>query len=607
MLGIRIISLEIHGPRGPRLIDLDHSLVVVHGPSNTGKTSLADAISHCLGQPVRWKKAFERYVTKCSLHVRIGANDYLLHRTLGKTGSEIEIREIDQETSTRVIVKASKNDPRPTFSDWILTKLMIKDDLDPGEIKAIGSKSGRLTFNDLWPYLYRMQSEIDRQIIVHPGSKDSTRKRLFEILFGLSSTEIRLLDAQINEAQKSRREQEKNASAVESFFADSRTSPEQASVENETLQRELRKTEERLRGARAEVTTWEKHLKLLRGRCEKAQREWRRAAAEVNRARARHSARVGPTGTGVTPSCCTACGQGISRGRAGEGSCDLCLQGLPPHLPGKAITSPESELDLAEKRLDQAFMALEEALGRLRAHEEADPVPTRSVITTLHGQLSAHKERLEQLSEKMEQSRKLQELRAGANTAREEVEHLKRSLENEKIRLTNRNMILKKIDLCFHKEIKMMEVPWFNDSASLDRKSYLPLVDSQSFDQIGGGVKAAINVAYSLALLSYKVDPAGDDTFQPLLPSFLIVDAIRKNIGSNKEDQDFSDRIYERAARVGRYFSAHPTRGQVIILDNDEPSKEEMKANDFKKIKLSYEEPLIPGVSHADTNENPFA
>lgn len=612
MRGIRVVELEIHGPQGPRVIDLDHAFVAVYGPTNSGKTSLSDAISYCLGQKVEWRLAFSKYVTLCVLRIRIGENDYILRRPLGRGGTEIEIFNIGHELITRIPVKSDKHTPGPTFSDWILGELMLKDVIDSDEIRALNSRTARLTFNDVWPYLYRMQSEIDRQIILHAGGRDGARRALFELLFGLSDPKARLLDARLKECRRSATEQERILRNVQAFFTDTGTPPEKSAAEQEAALREMERVTTALQHCRAAITEWEKTRRDLRAQCESAQQAWHRASATLDRARAAQHAHPGNAahppqpGQRRLPICCPVCSQEISPERAGPTQCVLCLQKAVKSTPttvAKQTAPVPMDLGRAEEELTRASTVLTQALKALEDHGATDPEKTRLAVVELTGQQSAFRERIKQLAAGIAHSQRLQELRAGVNAAQEESEHLKHEIATLEQQKGQREQILSEIEERLHKEITKIAPPWFNGSVQLDRERYLPLVDGQSFTQLGGGVKAAINVAYSLALLRHTVTLGTAEKSR--LPCFLIVDAIRKNIGSNDVDKEFSARLYWSAFAAGDAL-LELGLGQVIVLDNDGPPEKVSSTKAFKSIKLTHEEPLIPGVSHADTGEDPL-
>ncbi|MFE3455949.1 AAA family ATPase [Nocardiopsis aegyptia] len=598
-----MVSLEIHGPQGAHLIDLDAPFVAVYGPTNSGKSSLADAIAYCLGQNVVWRLAFRRFVTLCVLHVRIGTSEYHLRRAVGSAGTHIEILDPGHELLARLPAAVGAKDGGMTFSDWLLSELRLKELIDSDQARALSTRGSRLTFHEVWPYLYRMQGELDRQIILHAGGRDGARRALFELLFGLSDPDSRLLQARLKEVKRSASEQERKLAAVESFFSDSATTPERAVTDHAATQRELERLDSTLTALRRQITAWDKRRAALLQRCTNAEQAWSRCRRMTGARTEPASERPRGTRTsGAWEGACPACEQHLAPGRSQPGSCTLCLQPTPVQPPGPP--KPHGP-DRGAEELDRSEVELTAALRALEKHQATEPKQERTAFDELTGQRAACKERLRHLAAGIAQSTLLQELRAGISTAREEAEQLQDDIEILDRQVHQREEILTELERRLHEEISALAPPWFNGTVRLDRKRYLPLIDGQTFAQLGGGVKAAINVAYSLALLRHTCAPAGLPTH---LPKLLIVDAIRKNIGSNDSDEQFSARLYYRAFTTTDYFS-HMQTGQVIVLDNDAPPKEDAQGKRLvwgvKTVPLSHKEPLIPGVSHADTGEDP--
>jgi hypothetical protein len=139
----------------------------------------------------------------------------------------------------------------------------------------------------------------------------------------------------------------------------------------------------------------------------------------------------------------------------------------------------------------------------------------------------------------------------------------------------------------FQEIVAESQLPWFED-AGIDLSTYLPIINGGSFGALSsGGMKAVINVAYHLAILTEALLER-----DLRIPNALIVDSPAKNLGVSRNDRSQADRVYRRiAALAGAY--QHPF--QIIIADNDRPGVPVPISN---VIELSYERPLVPGVNH---------
>ncbi|QCW80407.1 hypothetical protein EQG64_34250 [Streptomyces sp. S6] len=84
---------------------------------------------------------------------------------------------------------------------------------------------------------------------------------------------------------------------------------------------------------------------------------------------------------------------------------------------------------------------------------------------------------------------------------------------------------------------------------------------------VGHGVRTAINVAYRMTFLSHALVTGATD-----LPSLLIIDSPRKNVGYGTEDQQLIARLYTHSTTSPAPGGTPHTRPhQVIIVDNDLP------------------------------------
>lgn len=123
-------------------------------------------------------------------------------------------------------------------------------------------------------------------------------------------------------------------------------------------------------------------------------------------------------------------------------------------------------------------------------------------------------------------------------------------------------------------------------SASIDRDSYLPILNSRPFREASnaGGIITATQVAYWITLVT--VAARRHDTF---VPAFLLLDSPR--LALNAED-DIAGQMYRR-------FSTQVavTRGrfQFIIADNELPTGPGLN---IAEIDFSYESPTISTVAH---------
>ncbi|GAA3733411.1 hypothetical protein [Salinactinospora qingdaonensis] len=623
MRDMRLLELVIHGPLGPRPYYLDHRIVSVSGPVNTGKTSMADAIGFVLGQKVNWKLAFKRYVSHVELRLRLQDNEVWLRRHV-RNPKYVEVLDLGRELVERLPVKAPSRQEaadEATLSDRLLGWLDLKETIAPDEVRAVNRRAARLGFLDVWPYLYRTQREIDRQVILHQD-RNSARKHVFELLFGLTDPRAQILQARLKECEKSLREQSATHQTLQRFFEKSTTTPEQAVAEHQTACQEKEALQEQLRRVREQARAVSRSADPLRREVDQARQSQTEAAAqrhaadtrvdqayEAVRSLKRSLAEHDPVFTS-----CPACAAALAGRTVPAGHCALCLQPQTSNngetqrdrlqaLHDQAVdklAQAEQEAGLAAQTHREATTRATEAEDKLQAYQTQELAPLQETIEELVARNAATKERITTLQTQQEHYERLQEIEAGIRATQEEITDLKEKLKKLDDQLSSRRRSLNDMDERFQEVIDVLQLPWYNGNASLDHSNYLPLIDQQTFTDLGGGTQAAVNVAYSFALLQHALLSRTTN-----LPGLLIIDSISKNIGANPKDRALADRIYEYALKTAAAWESTPFSGsrdcQLIILDNDRP-KPKLR-DQIHEIPLSYDAPLIPGVSHDDTGE----
>jgi hypothetical protein len=164
---------------------------------------------------------------------------------------------------------------------------------------------------------------------------------------------------------------------------------------------------------------------------------------------------------------------------------------------------------------------------------------------------------------------------------------LLRQISEAKARLEQRRRLVVDFSATFREVVAEAELPWFED-AIIDLETFLPVINGGSFGALSsGGMKAVVNVAYHLALLT-----EGLVERDLRVPNLLIIDSPAKNLGVSKNDRSQADRVYRRIAALA---GAYRQDFQIIVADNDPPGVPIPIAN---RIDLSYERPLVPGVAH---------
>ncbi len=165
---------------------------------------------------------------------------------------------------------------------------------------------------------------------------------------------------------------------------------------------------------------------------------------------------------------------------------------------------------------------------------------------------------------------------------------LKLDIETERRRLDEAKERILELSEMFDSVMNYYKQPWYK-SGRINRDNYLPVVNGLAFENLSagsGGLPTLVNGAYHLAGIIFSIVWK-----EAIAPKFLIVDSPRKNLGTKKGDKNANARIYDHYRMLS---STYEDNFQIIVVDNDAPSG----FADFVRLKLSYDDPLIPGIEH---------
>lgn len=599
---------------------------IIVGPVGAGKSSLLECIKYSLGGDALLSKAVEENVQTVEVAIRVEDKAVSLRRAIGAPVVHATFADIDFELSV------GQRQNRERVSLYLLDQLQIPRVRIPTSRTRSTASSKPITFFDIYRYLYVSQGEIDSEIVGHTQTTlEPTRRAVFELLFGLMDARSAQLEVEVGRAREARDEVRRDAGAVRRFLDESGLSDpvtlqqeqrmlaeqiEAAKGRLDALREELRAVSPEEQRRRAEVAQLASGLRelsqeLTNRRSAIAERDRLAAQLELEMQRLERGGRAAALLDEITYTKCPRCLQALER-RVGEAHCYVCGQVEPGHAP--QVFDPETRIARqAEVGRLQAVLAetleLRQADVHAAAHLENEVRASSLVVTQLEAEIeqrtrayvsprfeeisaassalaTAHErqrmidaqlQRIEQFAELerlvQERENALQKLDSDLNEARQ-----RHSLRRE--------LVLNDLSEAFASEVQFFEPPWF-ESATLDPRTYLPVVNRSRFETLSAGEKTVTNVGYHLALLAYAL--RHDET---MFPTLLLLDGPQSNFGNLPEDRALGDRIYRRLQTL---VDAYHSRFQIIVADNDVPSR----AGPFtSQIELSYGKPLVPGVEH---------
>lgn len=620
----RIEELRLDTTGGPVVHEFNSDLTVLAGPTGVGKTSLLELAKYALGGDGLVTSVADENVSQVHVSIRAGAERLRLSRSLAAEQSNtILVTDLaaGQRLHDHYVDRAE-----PRVSDLLMTALGLPTGLRAAPRSGSSTKQGaRITFNDIFRFMYVSQLAINREIA---GSSNSyyepKRRTVFELLFDLTTPELVTMRSDLNALNSQANEAGVQVSAVERFLADSGTT--------NRIEAELQFDQIRHAGAAAaqelarltttmvEVSDRETQaLRDLLAESERALTEAQTLASDLRREQSEYAAErrrveldiarldrmlsAGARIANIEFTACPRCLQSLDR-EVPLGTCRVCMQDdVVGDLPrtgqyeGAQLRSQLEEIDEQLRQLGAAQAGAGNAAQergmlvrrltiqidqrtqqrvspRLQAYADTARGVERSVVQ------QAALERV------LRQWDRVDDLRADADRIEQERQALDAQIRSLASREADRRVeVIGELATEFQSTVQAFGIP-NGQRATINPTTYLPELGGRRFDKVSsaGGIATATQVAYWMSLLT--VAARRRDT---KYPGFLLIDSPRLALNTA---EGMAAQMYRRfVAQVG----ATPGRLQFIVADNELPAE---YGRDFVEIVFDYEHPTVPTVPH---------
>lgn len=622
---LRLRALTVTTGTATKTYGFARDLTVITGSVSTGKSSLLMLIKYVLGGGAVLTPAVEEHVVHVTLELELGQDRYRLRRNVAGDRSKIHLLELGSDVPQRSLpIHAQPGEL--TASRFLLGELDIPVHRVPRSRARPTSDSVSIGFSDVFGYCYLQAKTIDSSATGHhDASRDAKRMTMFEILFDIVNPEIFQLRLRRNHIADEISSKRKSNEAIREFLRVS------GYADLDALRAERWQTQELIRSSEKNVAMLRTDVDVLIERDRRHRNELSAILAAAARARealavardtvrAReaalaqrrldlaHSDKAALAAGLLSPFefvTCPRCMQSLAGRHTEAGHCVLCLQIEPPMsfeaddeqraLLRTQVAELETLLEQEQRAVREAqdvaeVAELNSAAAQRRFDEMTREVVSPRIQAVAEASAAAEglRQRLRSIDEHMSTWQRL-------GVSEREVTDLNRQrlqLDREIRQLTgnaaDREQRLAEISAVFAEEVRLMGVN-VNAEPSISPDKYLPMIgnsDLETLQASGGGSTTAINVAFSLALLTYSISH-GD----VLLPSLLIIDSPRKGIGRTEQaDQVLARRVYERIRNVAQALGGI---GQLIIADNDAELGDE---TDVSLIRLTERDSAVPGV-----------
>ncbi len=479
-----------------------------------------------------------------------------------------------------------------------------------------------ISFFDVYRYVYLSQNSIDTSVVGHNDTNLNVKRRaVFELLYELTNPHLLEIADQRGRLAAELVNVRSDVRALTAFLLQTEGQDEESlRLRLRAAQTELQEAEARLHRVRRHGSNQAQSLLLdevnaLRAEVLESDRNVRELREDIAKARAvlaqlaideEALLRVDATSrslSGIEFVVCPRCLQGIRDRVAPPGHCTLCLQSQSTpkrsrrdvnriHDQRREVTSlleqDEKALVAAIETADLARDRLSELLERMH-RPAAKQSPSYDDVEEAARAAALASSRVGQMRDALARWAMLNGRREEVDNLTQRVKELAHEEATLRAALRENNQRLNLLSERYNEVVRGFNVPWY-DKAEVNPKTYLPTLSGQPFDKIsvGGARKTLVNLAYHLANLIVSIED-----YSVMMPTLLVVDSPRKNVGENEDDRAVADAVYRRL-RLLQDASQRPF--QIIVADNDLPSS--TNEWDINRVPLSYDRPLVPGVLH---------
>lgn len=621
-LRLHIQRLDLDTATQTSSYDFSTGVNVILGSYGTGKSSMLELIRFALGGTAEMMPAVSNNLKRVSLDVLIGDDSLRLVREVGKNRVVVT----DKRDGPGEVWTSTSGGRLPRAGVRLLELLGI-----PATrlSKKTGSGSEPLSFFDLYRYVYLPQNDIDRSVAGHKDAfVNRKRKAVFELAYGLTDDRIRQLQVEASSLERSEQRLLVELETISQFLSEVGvpTENELVSMEEE-IRAQYRDAEQRLAIARqdAEIAftpgqdSLRDRVTNLRRMAVDSEAERAAASAAVDRGRSlvaqlaldeerqKRALAAEASLSGLEFTACPRCLQSLSGRDVPEEHCLLCTQ------PQAAVARGDGEISRVRSQRAESQALLEDdeiRLARISARaaevrgelmiavsELEQQIDRRAIVPSLDLTRDAAADRekarakLRDIERFRDQWSKYKDRQIELDNVQKEIKNNERAQEEQQETLVQHRKRVDELSDLFDEEVRELHFAGY-EHAAVDRSSYLPTVNGDSFDQlsVGGARKTLANVAYYLSLLGYTLSSA-----EILLPGLLILDSPRKNLGDTDEDVAAGRRIYERISVLAEHYGS---TCQIIVADNGLPRLDRVVGSAFKVTRLTYPSPLLRDVPH---------
>lgn len=623
---VRIDAVALETTEGLVAYQFPSSLTVLAGPTGVGKTTLLELIKYGLGCDALLAPVAREHVNDVVLDITIESSRLTLRRSLDRKKGQ-KVRVTDRATRER-LPDQNVSAAEPSLSALLMNALGLSPDMRAATRSSGSTNPGnRITFADLFTFMYVAQSDINRDIAHSLESyREPKRKIVFELLFALTSAGILRLRSELAELNRQVEQIAAQHATVLEFLRDSGTTSRAEALQAITAaaaeeraaeaalaelrdatdpvtDRETLTIRDLLTGAESSLAEARRALVGLSRQQADCARERRRVQADLDRYHRMLDA--GERLANIEFTVCPRCMQPLTQRRVPDNACRVCLQPdpVPPGHAGsdpyeaRQLTGQLAEMDDQVEAIATQVAAVTQAVAdreqlvkslsaELDARTRERITPRLQAFSDAMQKQATARARQQQLDQVLRQWDRADDIGAAVKKLRAEREEKRAEADRAEENLRARkDEVIAELSGEFQSTVIALGIPGV-ETATIHPTNYLPLLNGEPYQTFskGGGIITAVQVAYWISLLAVALRRR--DTYYPTL---LIIDT--PQLALNSQEQ-ITVPLYQRLVN-----QADASRGQVqfIIADNQLPIdyKRGYAQKDF-----GYDHPTVSTIPH---------
>lgn len=621
-------------------VNFNVGINIIHGDSDTGKSSILNLIDYLLGsKKIYMYDEIEQHGKYAMLEVLLNNKVYTIKRNIFEPKENIEVYSSSIENMNNVFpLEYSPNydneGPAGYFSDFLLSSLNIPIITVKQAPSKDNSPMVRLSFRDIFKYCYFDQDDVGNKEIL--DRKNPTlvvkNKETFKFIHNVLDTQITELQNMIGEKNREKKELNNKYNVISSFFLETRLSTEESLrgrksdiedkvhyLENERINitEAMQADNQEMEELRILVLELEKELNIILS--SKLHKE---TQLEQNfRLKKEYQSDFTKLQTALKVK------KSLSLQHLEIVECPLCNSimetvDLKKHFVEhnedvlkKEINSIRNkikeinslndnlrdELFLMENRLLEEKERLFKAKSTLdlSAKEYISPyIAQRDIIVT---ELSTLKEQLDKNGYFLKIRMQLKEIKEKEDVLNNQIKELNVKLGLLKEQSPSIEDTLFGLGTYLREFLEF--IPIKNAyGIRLSQKTFLPIVRDRDYtDLTSGGLRTLVSLSYIISLLKNSMNKETN------YPSLIMIDTVGKYLGKTKKNTNDVDenkenkkeelddpkkylRIYKYLEKMSTDFIKTGNEHQIILVDNDFPENLEIDYDQYVVKRFGVEE-----------------